>query len=334
MKKICGMNGFGRFGIHFLRYYLINHSKKNIFSIKYINDDKLTFKKIKELIVNDEYINLSSFDYKFKKSSIILFNKSKDPLEIYFTNKSLKKISWLNKIDYYLECSGNKVEYLNFIKNKFENIEKIIISATSNTSDQTLVYGYNNDKYKLKSKTISYGSCTVNAFVPLANFINKKFKIQDCDVNVIHNLPKYKLHNETNIELRRKYCTLSSSGIKLLSFLNKNNFNVNYTLVPYTGPSIMDIRFRLSKKPISLRDTFKKIKSNLKNLYSYDLNDKGSNNYKFINNNLKLILNESSQKGKSLYLFGYFDNENSVVRYYDLIKYIISENKKRNVKKM
>ena len=107
---------------------------------------------------------------------------------------------------------------------------KILFSATSWDCDQTIVYGFNENKILKRSRSISYGSCTVNAYVPLANFINKKFLVQDSDVNVIHNIQSYKLEKFNT--LNRKFCTLEKSGPNLLSFLNKENFKVNYTVVP------------------------------------------------------------------------------------------------------
>tara|TARA_B100001057_G_scaffold446114_1_gene484376 strand:+ start:8676 stop:9671 length:996 start_codon:yes stop_codon:yes gene_type:complete len=325
MKNICGINGFGRFGIHLLRFYLKN-IKKNQYEIKYINDSKLSLVKIKKLIKNDPYIDLFKYDITLKKNSIIFFSSTNYRKEIFFSNIQTKKIKWFSSIDYFLECSGEKIEKIKFITKKHQNIKNIILSATSATADKTLIYGFNHNLYKARYKSISYGSCTVNAFVPLANLLNKIYKINDCDVNVIHNLPNYKILDKENYKLERRFCTLSSSAPKLLHFLNDKNFNVNYTLVPYSGPSIMDIRFRLEKKPRSLKSILTKITKKLKNVYDYDLVDRNSNNYKFIENNLKIIFSNSSIKKNNLYLFGYFDNENSVVRYNDILNHIVLVN--------
>ena len=81
----------------------------------------------------------------------------------------------------------------------------------------------------------------MNAFVPLGSFMNKLYGILDADVNVVHNIQKYRLKD--NNTLNRKFCTLEKSGPQLLKFLNKKNFTVNYTVVPYTGVSIIDFRF-------------------------------------------------------------------------------------------
>ena len=79
----------------------------------------------------------------------------------------------------------------------------------------------------------------MNAYVPLADCLNKIYKILDSDVNVIHNIQNYKLKNYNT--LTRKFCTLEKSGLNLLNFLNSKNFNVNYTIIPYDGVSIMDL---------------------------------------------------------------------------------------------
>ena len=41
MKKKAGINGFGRFGLHLIKYWLDRHEESD-FTINYINDDTLT----------------------------------------------------------------------------------------------------------------------------------------------------------------------------------------------------------------------------------------------------------------------------------------------------
>ena len=73
------------------------------------------------------------------------------------------------------------------------NTERSIISATSWDCEKTLIYGFNHHEYERNQRVISYGSCTVNAYVPLANFLQKHMEIIDSDVNVIHNIQEYRL---------------------------------------------------------------------------------------------------------------------------------------------
>ena len=49
MKKSTGINGFGRFGIHIIKYWLDRNSDCN-FKIAFINDDFLDINKAYDLI--------------------------------------------------------------------------------------------------------------------------------------------------------------------------------------------------------------------------------------------------------------------------------------------
>ena len=50
MKKSAGINGFGRFGLHLLKYWLDRNNEAN-FTIYYINDDTLTIFQSYEIII-------------------------------------------------------------------------------------------------------------------------------------------------------------------------------------------------------------------------------------------------------------------------------------------
>ena len=55
MKKIAGINGFGRFGLHLLKYWLDRASSSN-FNIGYINDDTITIDQALETLNNDNKV--------------------------------------------------------------------------------------------------------------------------------------------------------------------------------------------------------------------------------------------------------------------------------------
>ena len=63
--KTAGINGFGRFGLHLLKYYL-DRKNKSSFEIKYINDDNLKIDKVLDIIKNDTYVIFKR--YKIKKN--------------------------------------------------------------------------------------------------------------------------------------------------------------------------------------------------------------------------------------------------------------------------
>ena len=87
-KIICGMNGFGRFGLHMLNYYLELMDKSN-FQLKYINDDVLDINKALDIIVHDPYVKIyNNFNVKIR-DNFLVFN---DEHEVEYTNHETEKI--------------------------------------------------------------------------------------------------------------------------------------------------------------------------------------------------------------------------------------------------
>jgi len=324
------MNGFGRFGLHLLNYYL-ESEEESAFELKYINDDMLDINKALDIINNDPYVKIYNRFHVRIEGNLLIFN---DIYKIEYSNKKSEEVSWLGSPDIFLECTGQYTDANLARKFKIKNTKKVLISATSMNADQMLVYGFNHNEYKSESDVISYGSCTINAFVPLTNFLDEKFKVISSDVNVIHNVPAYQLKNgyiatpglkETPI--KRKKCTLSQISPKLLSCTTIDNFNVNYTLIPYTGVSMIDYRYSFKNK---LNEHFWRILENeclngkLKGLIAIQDNDTGPEDHQNTKYSAVIVKENSYIKGCDVYLHAYFDNENSVNRYFDLINYISS----------
>jgi len=323
MKTKVGINGFGRFGLHFLKYWLDRDYDAN-YQVEYINDDVLTIDQALEILKNDKNVVFNKHQIKKIGSTLRFLAPCGKVYEIEYTTATKEEITWLGRPDIFLECSGRnrvKNDCLGFLCG---DTKLVLVSATCWDADTTLVYGFNHKKYNPEYKVVSYGSCTVNAYVPLAAYFHEKWGVEDSDVNVIHNIQEYCLSD--NYTLNRKFCTLEKSGPNLLGFVGKDNFTVNYTVVPYPGVSIIDFRFRLKDCPprgeliAELEQAF--YKGDLKGLYDIDEVDIGPEVYNcttfssvFIKENIKVINNQ-------VYLPAYFDNENSVNRYYDLLNYI------------
>ena len=327
MKTVCGLNGFGRFGIHLLKYWLENISTSE-FEIKFINDDTLDQKNILKIIQDDKKTNFSNYEISLKNEILLIKNKkNKDTHEIICTNSSSEDIKWIGKPKIFFEASGKntlKDNCLKFLKNSTSHV---IISATSNDADQTLIYSYNHDQFEINNKVISYGSCTVNAYVPFADYINKNYSIIDSDVNIVHNIPSYKLDKFNTI--KKKICTLEKSGPNLLNFLSTDNFNVNYLLIPYAGVSSIDLRFSVKNKT-TLEKFTNHLKEaidagDLKNIYGYSSEDTDPNTFNLTKNSMEIIIPNITIKDHNIYIHGYFDNENSVNRFFDLSNHIIKK---------
>jgi len=317
------LNGFGRFGSRFLNYYL-KHYKNRRFELQQINDENLSVEKMQDLFLKDNNLDYKKNWLVIVRNDVLKFIGKLGEIDILFSNLPVQSLP--QDYQFFLECSGKYTDINKFPKNF--NYKKVFISATSYNSDQTLIYGYNEKDYKQSSKYLSYGSCTVNAFVPLANALND-WKILESDVSVIHSVPEYILEKNKSI-LKIRNCTLTTMAPKLLQFLNIDNFLVNYTLAPFLGPSIINFRFKLQEKweLQEIFDAILQIKSkDNKNLYNVCMEDRGHHSAILSEYSAEIIINNSRKVGKNLYLGAYFDNENSVNRYFDLINYI-SEVKK------
>lgn len=327
MKKIsAGINGFGRFGLHLIKYWL-DRNFSSSFTISYINDDDLSINQVFEIMINDEYVKFNKYKIQLSGNYIIILEPNGKRHEIYYTNAENNSIPWCGKPDIFFECSGKFTVAKKcsiYLKGK---TKKVIISATSWDADKTLVYGFNHKEYNNKLKSISYGSCTVNAYLPFANWLDNKYGIIDSDVNVIHNIQGYRLKD--NNTLNRKFCTLEKSAKLLMNSINDDNFVVNYTVVPYTGVSTIDFRFKTNNfvdRNTFINELEKEIRDGaLKNLYNLDEIDVGPEVYNCTTFSTVFIKEGIKSLNGNLYLQGYFDNENSVNRYYDLVDYIAKQ---------
>ena len=322
MKEIA-INGFGRFGLHLLKYWLDRNSTSN-FNISYINDDFLDIKESHYLITNDKYVKFNKYKVQISGDYLTILEPNGNKHEIYYTNCAQKSIPWIGKPDIIFECSGKYTVAKKCSSYLKDNTKTVMISATSWDAEKTLVYGFNHKDYNLKSRIISYGSCTVNAYVPFAAWIHKNYGIVDSDVNVIHNIQEYRMKD--NYTLNRKFCTLEKSAKLLMDSINDDNFIVNYTVIPYTGVSMIDFRFktkRLVDRATLINDIEEAInEGELKNLYGLDEIDIGPEIHNCTVFSTVFIKEGIKTLNGNLFFQGYFDNENSVNRFYDLADYI------------
>lgn len=316
-KTTVGINGFGRFSQHLLKYWVENYDNA-CFEIVNINEDTLEQKQLESILKKDIFLG-SFYEYvTFYRDSIdLLIGRTVKKIRI--THVPFSKIAWFNEVDFFLECSG-KVKHRSEFNLCKHAVKRIVISSSFKDADQTIIMGLNEQDISPTSKIISYGSCTVNAYIPLANQIHSYYTILDSDFSVVHNTPQY-IIDRGAIHPAIKSCTLQWSGISLLKFLNEHNFHVSYITIPYTGVSLITYRFRLKdklEKVSELLDLFDKdvVLSKYYKLHNFDI---PLHTAKFTKYNAELLANSIQIRGNNLYINGYLDNENSVNRYFDLV---------------
>ena len=334
-KLSAGINGFGRFGLHLLKYWL-DRREDSAFSINMINDDTLSIEDAYRIITSDDAVNFRRYKVKAVGDELLISTPFGNNSRIHYTNEgkgSLESIPWIGKPDMVFECSGKHAEFPLECRRTYlaGNTKHVVISSTCWDADKTIVFGFNHLEFNpSEDSMISYGSCTVNAFVPLANWMHKTYVLLDSDVHVAHNRPKYTLENPKNRVLFRKACTLERVGPNLLDFLKPDNFIVDYAVGPFTNISAITFRFGV-KDPIERYKFTHDLRravgegGELQGLYYLDAVDVGdSNRYHCTIFSAVFPENGIKTRGSNLYLLGYFDNENSANRFYDLVNYMAS----------
>jgi len=175
-----GINGMGRIGRMIVRSIYENHKGKII--IKHINN-RTNSEICTNLLKYDSIHGKFKSKIKFGKNFIKINN---DKIS-YTQYDSIYNINWKKfNVDYVLECTG-KFNSRNLLLPHLKNgAKKVIVSAPCKMADKTIVFGVNHKNINIKDKIISAASCTTNCLAPVADVINKNFKIQNGFMTTIH----------------------------------------------------------------------------------------------------------------------------------------------------
>ncbi|MBS0345481.1 MAG: hypothetical protein JSR69_03395 [Proteobacteria bacterium] len=316
------LNGLGRFGQHLIHAWLAAGECE--FSIDYACDEYLSAEAVCTLLREHDRLDFSSAAPTVEAGCLCLTRADGVRLCIAFHHGSAIHAPWLGEPGLWLECSGRysiAADCQPFLKGKTGHV---LISATSWDADQTLVMGFNQGDLHSKSRVISYGSCTVNAFVPLAHWLHDTCGVREAQANIIHNVPAHRLVEHAHPA--RRTCTLEFMAPRLLPWLDADRFFVGYALIPYTGASLIDLRFRLCdppSRPVFLSALQAACTDGvLAGRYALLDQDPGVQGALGAPWNAMFYEAGIALKGDTLCLAGYFDNENSAFRYLELVNWL------------
>ena len=317
-----GLNGLGRFGLRLLRLWIHEkNSGKTNYEIVQINEPFSSPSQIVRNLKADAVVGPIGFPVRLiGKNTLSISNKKIGLL----SESKPGLIPWSEDVSLVFECSGQFTKRKQAMQHFRKNIRKVLISATSMSADKTLIVGFNEKEYAAsKHHVVSYGSCTINCFLPVAKIVHSKFGILSASASVIHNTTLNKISKPFG-EILLKPCTLEYVGPKLFPVLK--DFFVNYRTVPYPGVSLMDLRFVLKKKatPRQVNRIFEEAsRKSLKGLVQLLKSEKDSN--AFIGSSFSAIVlgKQTRVIGNQLLLSAWFDNENSATRFNDVAKIIV-----------
>lgn len=310
------LHGTGRFGQHLLYAWL---KQPSAIQIKYICDAFYDIESFTKQLKNHDKLDFNFSNPDYKHDQLFLTDSSGFRHQILFFSGSVQESHFIGRTVLWLECSGAYTDAQAVRLFCRGQTQKVLISATSYNADQTLIMGFNHHLYNKNSQIISYGSCTVNAFVPFANQLNKRFSFSEAFVEVTHSTTVHAARQQRHPA--RRHCTLTDIAPKLLDWINPDNFHVGYHLIPYQGASLIQFIFFLDQT-CSKEEVLQYLTESNAELYLYpdeDLGIQQANNSPY---NAVFPKSQIKVKGNKLILQGYFDNENSAARYYDLVNYI------------
>jgi glyceraldehyde 3-phosphate dehydrogenase len=175
-----GINGMGRIGRMVVRSIYENHKGKII--IKHINNRSSS--EICSKLLEYDSVH-GKFNYEIKSAqNFIKINKDKIS---YTQHSNIDDIKWKKyDVDYVFECTGkfnSRNKLTPYLKN---GVKKVIVSAPCKMADKTIVFGVNHKNINKNDKIISAASCTTNCLAPVADVINKNFKILNGFMTTIH----------------------------------------------------------------------------------------------------------------------------------------------------
>ena len=249
-----GINGFGRIGRLVLRASLekldsnvkvvaindIGNINQNAHLLKY---DSVHGKINEKIKVEDNIISVGENKISF------------------YSQRSPEQIPWNDSgVDIVLECTGLFTDADKAKGHLSQNVKKVLISAPSNNSDITVVYGVNDNMLNNNQQIISNASCTTNCLAPVAKIINQNFGIDAGFMTTVHSFTSdQKILDSIHSDLRRARTASSSmiptstgaaKAVGLVLPELKGKLDGTAIRIPTPNVSMIDFTFQ-SKKLIS-----------------------------------------------------------------------------------
>jgi glyceraldehyde 3-phosphate dehydrogenase len=272
-----GINGFGRIGRLVLRASLekldsnvkvvaindIGNISQNAHLLKY---DSVHGKINEKIKVEDNIISVGE--------NKISFSSQRSPEQIPWNDSG---------VDIVLECTGLFTDVDKAKGHLSQKVKKVLISAPSNNSDITVVYGVNDNLLSNNQQIISNASCTTNCLAPIAKIINQNFGIDAGFMTTVHSFTSdQKILDSIHSDLRRARTASSSmiptstgaaKAVGLVLPELKGKLDGTAIRIPTPNVSMIDFTFQ-SKKNLSVKTINEVILKNslgtFKNIIDYN----------------------------------------------------------------
>lgn len=177
------------------------------------------------------------------------------------------------QIDEVFECTGKFTSKEKAEAHIKAGAKKVIISAPAKGDVKTIVYGVNENILDGTEQIISAASCTTNCLAPVANIINKEFKIIKGYMTTVHAYT----NDQANLDVAHKKGAKSRRGRAAAANIVPSSTGAASALgkvipeldgkldggalrVPVTTGSVVDLTLELERKTTAedINNTFKK----------------------------------------------------------------------------
>ena len=275
-----GINGMGRIGRMIVRSIYENYKGKII--IKHINNRSSS--EICSKLLKYDSVH-GKFNYEIKSAQNFI-KISKDKIS-YTQHSNIDDIKWKKyDVDYVFECTGkfnSRNKLTPYLKN---GVKKVIVSAPCKMADKTIVFGVNHKNINKSDKIISAASCTTNCLAPVADVINKNFKILNGFMTTIHAFTSdQRILDNSHKDLRR-----ARSANQSIVPTSTGASKAIGEIIPSLGGKLEGIAMRVPTPNVSLIEFIFNVKKNI-------TIEKLNNSLKAASNkNLKNILDITNEK--------------------------------------
>jgi glyceraldehyde 3-phosphate dehydrogenase len=204
MKKVIGINGFGRIGRYFTRLILNDDD----IQLALINDPADTF-TLMHLLKYDSVHGPLNLNFQID-GDLVQFENGK---KIFFSHENNpKSIDWAkHKVEIVIESSGFFLTTKLAEGHLSAGAKKVIISAPPKDEEIPIIVMGVTDNSLLKYNLISNASCTTNNLAPMIKVLKELMPIDSCQFSTIHSYTSdQRLHDTPHRDLRRARAAANS----------------------------------------------------------------------------------------------------------------------------
>lgn len=319
MTRIA-INGLGRIGKSFLRAVMQDAAARKKIEVVAINIGPGTLELVDHTFKYDTLMGTYAGDVRRDGSTLVIDGYSIPVLK----ELDPAKLPWQKmNVDWVVECTGHFTKREGASKHLAAGAKKVLISAPASGDDVSIIPGVNMNSYDAKKHTIvSLGSCSTNAFVPMADVMHKNFGIDYGFITSVHAYTNTQALLDVDLgDARRNRAAAlnivptTTGATKMIGKIIpelENRIEGHAMRVPVGKVSLIDFGF-VAKKPVTTEAVNKACeeaaRGYLKGIMAVTREELVSSDFSGNPYSVVVDIGLTSVSGGMTKLFGWYDNE-------------------------